>query len=98
MRSMRTSTTCAPSSAQQVGSSRRSVASAIGWRMPDGVASPTPGSPEPEVTPVEARLLRRVRLNLSLWSGAITLAVLVVLGAILYVAVDRSLADSGTRE
>ena len=51
-----------------------------------------------EVTPDEARLLRRVRLQLTLWSGGITLAVLVALGAILYVAVDRSLSSSGTAQ
>jgi signal transduction histidine kinase len=67
--------------------------------MPDGVVAPgpAPGSP-PEVTPAEARLLRRVRISLALWSGGITLAVLVVLGAILYVAVERSLAASGTAQ
>jgi signal transduction histidine kinase len=67
--------------------------------MPDGVVAPgpAPGS-SPEVTPDEARLLRRVRINLALWSGGITLAVLVVLGAILYVAVERSLAASGTAQ
>jgi len=43
-------------------------------------------------------MLRRVRLNLALWSGGITLAVLVVLGIVLYVAVAGSLADAGTRE
>jgi signal transduction histidine kinase len=43
-------------------------------------------------------LLRGVRNNLALWSGGITLAVLVVLGAILYVAVERSLAASGTAQ
>jgi signal transduction histidine kinase len=65
--------------------------------MPDGVVAerPATGSP-PEVTPEEARLLRRVRINLALWSGGITLAVLIVLGGILYLAVERSLAASGT--
>ena len=67
--------------------------------MPDGVAAPEPADrPQPEVTPAEARLLRGVRNNLALWSGGITLAVLVVLGAILYVAVERSLAASGTAQ
>ena len=67
--------------------------------MPDGIADPKPaGRPQPEVTPDEARLLRRVRINLALWSGGITLAVLLVLGAILYVAVDRSLTASGTAQ
>jgi signal transduction histidine kinase len=67
--------------------------------MPDGIAATdAAGSPEPEVTPTEARLLRRVRISLALWSGGITLAVLVILGAILYVAVDRSLTASGTAQ
>ena len=67
--------------------------------MPDGVvaARPVAGSAA-EVTPEEARLLRRVRVSLALWSGGITLAVLVVLGAILYVAVERSLVASGTAQ
>ena len=50
------------------------------------------------VTPAEAQLLRRVRVNLTLWSAGVTLAVLIVLGAILYVAVDRSLTASGTAQ
>jgi signal transduction histidine kinase len=67
--------------------------------MPDGVVAPEPaGSSQPEVTPAEARLLRNVRINLALWSGGITLAVLIVLGVVLYVAVDRSLVASGTRQ
>jgi signal transduction histidine kinase len=67
--------------------------------MPDGVAAPQPGpGSSQDVTPAEAQLLRRVRVNLALWSGGITLAVLVVLGAILYVAVERSLAASGTAQ
>jgi signal transduction histidine kinase len=67
--------------------------------MPDGVVAPEPADrPQPEVTPAEARLLRGVRTNLALWSGGITLAVLVVLGAILYVAVERSLGASGTAQ
>jgi two-component system, OmpR family, sensor histidine kinase CiaH len=66
--------------------------------MRDGVASPGAAGAVPEVTPEEARLLRRVRVNLALWSGGITLAVLLVLGLVLYVAVDRSLSASGTAE
>jgi signal transduction histidine kinase len=62
--------------------------------MPDGARA----GPEPEVTTAEHRLLRGVRLNLSLWSGGITLALLVVLGVVLYVAVDRSLAATGTAQ
>jgi signal transduction histidine kinase len=67
--------------------------------MPDGIAAPEPTvGPQPEVTPAEARLLRRVRISLALWSGGITLVVLIVLGAILYVAVERSLVASGTAQ
>jgi signal transduction histidine kinase len=51
-----------------------------------------------DVTPAEARLLRRVRVQLALWSGGITLALLVSLGIVLYVAVDRSLSTQGTAE
>ena len=67
--------------------------------MPDGAVAPgpAPGSPA-EVTPEEARLLRRVRINLALWSGGITLAVLLVLGTVMYVAVERSLAATGTAQ
>jgi signal transduction histidine kinase len=66
--------------------------------MPDGVRTASTDASEPEVTTAEHRLLRGVRLNLSLWSGAITLAVLLVLGIVLYVAVDRSLAATGTAQ
>jgi len=64
--------------------------------MPDGVHADT--GLEPEVTAAEHRLLRGVRLNLTLWSAGITLAVLVVLGVVLYVAVERSLAASGVNQ
>jgi signal transduction histidine kinase len=69
--------------------------------MPDGATSPDSSRADPAdggLTPVEAGLLRKVRLNLSLWSGGITLAVLLVLGVVLYVAVARSLAASGTAQ
>ena len=67
--------------------------------MPDGVLAPTvPSAEADEVTPEEARLLRRVRLQLTLWSGGITLALLIGLGGILYLAVDRTLSTSGTAE
>jgi two-component system sensor histidine kinase CiaH len=51
-----------------------------------------------EVAPGEAQLLRRVRIQLVLWSGGVTLALLVLLGIVLYVAVDRSLSTQGTAE
>ena len=67
--------------------------------MPDGVvAADGADDPQPAVTAGEARLLRGVRLNLALWSGGITLAVLIVLGVVLYLAVDRSLVASGTSQ
>jgi signal transduction histidine kinase len=50
------------------------------------------------MTPEEASLLRRVRLQLALWSGGITLALLVALGIVIYLAVDRSLSTAGTAE
>ena len=67
--------------------------------MPDGVLAPTVSTADAdEVTPEEARLLRRVRLQLTLWSGGVTLALLVAIGATLYVAVDRTLSTSGIAE
>ena len=50
------------------------------------------------MTPDEESLLRRVRLQLALWSGGITLALLILLGIALYVAIDRSLSNSGTAQ
>ena len=61
---------------------------------PDLTADPVLTS-DPALTADEHRLLRGVRVNLSLWSGGITLAVLLVLGVVLYVAVERSLAATG---
>ncbi len=67
--------------------------------MADGVGTePRASTADDGLTATEAGLLRTVRVNLSLWSGGITLAVLVVLGVILYVAVARSLAASGTAQ
>jgi signal transduction histidine kinase len=67
--------------------------------MPDGaLADDGSNAPELAVTQAEAGLLRRVRLNLALWSGGITLAVLVVLGVVLYLAVDRSLTAAGVAQ
>ena len=50
------------------------------------------------MTPEEAGLLRRVRIQLALWSGGVTLVLLLLLGGVLYVAVDRSLSNTGTAE
>jgi signal transduction histidine kinase len=62
--------------------------------MPDAVAMASSDG----MTPEEAGLLRRVRLQLALWSGGITLALLVALGIVIYLAVDRSLSNAGTAE
>jgi signal transduction histidine kinase len=58
----------------------------------------------PVMDPVEATaievdrgLVRSVRRRLVLWSGGVTLAILVVLGTIIYVAVANSLAAQGTQ-
>ena len=59
--------------------------------MPDAV-------PANAMTHEEARLLQRVRLQLALWSGGVTLVLLLLLGAVLYIAVDRSLSNSGTAQ
>jgi signal transduction histidine kinase len=59
--------------------------------MPDGAAPDA-------MTPDEERLLRRVRLQLAVWSGGITLALLVLLGIALYITIDRSLSNSGTAQ
>jgi signal transduction histidine kinase len=66
--------------------------------MPDGAPAGATGSDEPALTDSERGLLRGVRRSLSLWSAAITLVVLVALSVVLFVAVDRSLAASGTAQ
>ena len=43
----------------------------------------------------DARLLRRVRLRLVAWSGAITLAIVVILGVAVYLTVDQALSNAG---
>lgn len=57
-----------------------------------------PDSARDAMTPEESSLLRRVRLQLALWSGGITLALLVLLSIALYIAVDRSLSTQGTAQ
>jgi signal transduction histidine kinase len=54
--------------------------------------------PANAMTHEEARLLQRVRLQLALWSGGVTLVLLLLLGGVLYIAVDRSLSNSGTAQ
>jgi len=51
--------------------------------------------PHPPTT-AESALLRRTRLRLMLWSGGLTLAVLIILGGAVYVTASRALAASGT--
>jgi hypothetical protein len=53
--------------------------------MPDGATR----TPEPD-----GRLVHRVRLQLIAWSAGSTLAVLIVLGAVLYAAVATTLAGA----
>ncbi len=64
--------------------------------MPDG-ASSTGGhdAAESEALATDGRLIRRVRWRLVAWSGLSTLAVLVVLGAALYLVAARTLEDRG---
>jgi signal transduction histidine kinase len=62
------------------------------------MASTAAPAPPDALTREETALLRRVRLQLVLWSGGVTLALLVLLGIALYVAVDRSLSTSGTAQ
>jgi len=74
------------------------VASATGWPVSDAARAGEAGHDGSAVTAAEERLLRGVRVNLASWSAGITLAVLVVLGITLFVAVDRSLTASGTAQ
>jgi signal transduction histidine kinase len=66
--------------------------------MPDGAASPTPhggDAADQRALATDGRLIRSVRLRLVLWSGLSTLLVLLVLGAALYLVVERNLAATG---
>src|SRR5690348_15403354 len=91
MPSTPTSTICATSWGVRGATSRRSGGSATASPMPDAV-------PANAMTHEEARLLQRVRLQLALWSGSVTLVLLLLLGGVLYIAVDRSLSNSGTAQ
>lgn len=63
--------------------------------MPDGVARGAPDDgAEQAALRREARLIRRTRLLLVLWSGVSTLVVLTVLGTALYAAVDNRLVSA----
>ena len=65
--------------------------------MPDGAPlPPSKGDPaDQQARAAEGLLIRGVRLRLVLWSGLSTLIVLLVLGAALYLVVERNLAASG---
>src|SRR4051812_7277406 len=67
--------------------------------MPDGVLQPTSTTaPEQAAEATDARLIRRVRRNLVLFSGGTTLVVLLLLGVALYLAVAGSLSNSGVAQ
>ena len=67
--------------------------------MPDGAAvAGANDAAETEILASDGRLLRRVRWRLVAWSGLSTLAVLVVLGAALYLIAARTLEMQGIRQ
>jgi signal transduction histidine kinase len=67
--------------------------------MPDGAAeSAIRDAAEIEALATDGRLIRRVRWRLVAWSGLSTLAVLIVLGAVLYLIAARTLQAQGLRQ
>jgi signal transduction histidine kinase len=67
--------------------------------MADGVgAEPRDDGAEQAALAGEARLLRRTRWRLVLWSGVSTLVVLVLLGAALYAAVENTLVEASVAQ
>jgi signal transduction histidine kinase len=67
--------------------------------MPDGAAEASVRDPaETDALAADGRLIRRVRWRLVAWSGLSTLAVLVVLGAALYLIAARTLQEQGLRQ
>jgi signal transduction histidine kinase len=67
--------------------------------MPDGAtAAGAHDAAETEALATDGRLIRRVRWRLVAWSGLSTLAVLVVLGAALYLIAARTLEAQGRRQ
>jgi len=67
--------------------------------MPDGTQDPDERTEvERAADDADAALVRRVRRNLVLWSGATTLVILVALAAALYLAAASSLASSGASQ
>ncbi len=66
--------------------------------MPDGASAAGVNDPaETEALATDARLIRRVRWRLVAWSGLSTLAVLIVLGASLYLIAARTLEAQGIK-
>lgn len=67
--------------------------------MPDGAPSTGPNDgAETEALAADGRLIRRVRWRLVAWSGLSTLAVLVVLGAALYLIAAQTLEAQGLKQ
>jgi signal transduction histidine kinase len=67
--------------------------------MADGVGDePRGDGPDQAELAAEARLLRRTRSRLVLWSGVSTLFVLLVLGAALYAVVERTLVGASVTQ
>lgn len=67
--------------------------------MPDGATSiGNRDAAESEALATDGRLIRRVRWRLVAWSGLSTLAVLVVLGAALYLIAARTLESQGIKQ
>ena len=67
--------------------------------MPDGAPSTGPNdAAETEALAADGRLIRRVRWRLVAWSGLSTLAVLVVLGAALYLIAAQTLEAQGLKQ
>src|SRR6188508_1172399 len=60
----------------------------------EGMAAPGGRPSDDEAVMADARLIRRVRWRLVAWSAGVTLVVLLILGAVLYAAVARSLEAS----
>jgi two-component system sensor histidine kinase CiaH len=60
--------------------------------MPDAAAVGSTDDAETAAIEADARLLRSVRRRLVAWTAGVTLAMLLVIGAALYVAVERSLS------
>src|SRR4051794_27578349 len=72
-----------------------------GWRVTDRDGPRHRLSPGRRVTPranPEAALVRRVRLRLLAWSGGTPLAVLLLLGSVISLAVANSLAAAGAEQ